>query len=644
MKLALLPTLICILAATPVCASDLSIHDLLSLDIETLSQVQVYSASKKNENISEAPSIVSVVTADEIARYGGLNLYDVFNRVPSLQVLGSTADPNNAFTLRAATNQHYTNRVLMLIDGRPVRDGYAGSLNFSLFLEFPVSIVEQIEIIRGPGSVLYGTNAFSGVINIVTRAASEQKTTLSKTHGSFDHNEWEGASAYSGEDWSLFGSFKTTDTDGERFTITDEANVTDSYESSNHGYGYFVKGHYKNLSAHVFKGRSDQESLGIFGRFPASKFDGQITTMDVGYAQELSKRVKLDTHLTYNRLRSGEVTDAPEKNKDDLLIAEASLQSEITDSLNLLTGGSFEHKDGVVADRSYQQHLYNAYAQLDWQATEKLKLVGGLQLNDAEEFNSNISPRLAAIYNFSPYWGLKVLYGEAFRSAAAIESELSIPNIIVGDTMTQPERISTLESQIFYSNDTVYTALSAYQSRIEDIIGRISNPSAPGFLITNTGEQTFKGVEFEAKLDFKTGLQISGSASYQKGESDTGIDDPTFAPNVMAKLGVSYKTPQWTIGVFDSWYGDPEDIRTTNPAVLEVNDQPKSYHLVSANVEVRLNEALNLPSNMPKMKFTLYGENLLDEDIDFPEYNRKNINSFPIDNGRAAYARLTLEF
>tara|TARA_R110002124_G_scaffold233406_1_gene398755 strand:+ start:130645 stop:132579 length:1935 start_codon:yes stop_codon:yes gene_type:complete len=644
MKLALLLTTTCIFAASSAQAAELSINDLLDLDIESLSQVQIYSASKKNENVSDAPSIVSVVSADEIARYGGINLLDVFSRVPSLQVLGSTGAPNNVFTMRASTNQHYTSRVLMLIDGRPVRDGYAGALNFPLLLEFPVSIIEQIEVIRGPGSVLYGSNAFAGIINIVTRDAGEQKTTLSTTQGSFGYNEWEGATAYAGEDWSLLGSIKSTDTHGDRFTITDEAGVTGSYENGNNGYGYLIKGHYKNLHGFIFKGRADQGSIGVYARLPESKIDAKKTTADISYSQELSSRIKLDTHLTYNRLRDGYTTDAPEKNSDDLLIAEVSVQSKITDKLNLLTGMSLEHKDGTVADISYQQHLYNAYAQFDWQATDKLKLVGGMQLNDAEEFKSDLSPRFAALYNFSPHIGAKILYGEAFRAASALESELSIPNLIAGDTNTQPERISTLESQIFYSDDSLYAAISAYHSRIEDIIARIDNPSATGFLITNTGEQTFKGVEVEGKLNFDTGLQISGSASFQKGESDTGIDNPTFSPNVMAKLGISYKTPQWSFGVFDSWYGDPEDIRATNPSVAEVNNQPKSYHLVSLNAEVHLNEFLDFAPNMPQMKLSFYGENLLNEDIDFPELNRKQINSIPIDSGRAVYGRFSVEF
>ena len=112
----------------------------------------------------------------------------------------------------------------------------------------------------------------------------------------------------------------------------------------------------------------------------------------------------------------------------------------------------------------------------------------------------------------------------------------------------------------------------------------------------------------------------------------------------MAKMGVSYKTDSWSFGVFDSWFGTPQDIRETNPSVLQVNDAPQSYHLISTNLDVNLNAFIPALDGYPDINFTLYGENLLDEDVNFPEYNRKNINSFPIENGRAIYGRLRMTF
>jgi outer membrane receptor for ferrienterochelin and colicins len=634
---------VCVFAAGQVHAQDISIQDLYNLDIEGLANIEVSAASKRTESLGAAPSIMNVVTRDDIKRYGAVNLHDILNRVPSLQVLNSTGSPNNTLTLRAATNQHYPNRILFLIDGRPVRDSYGGHLNYSLFTNYPISNIEQIEVIRGPGSVLYGTNAYAGVINIVSKPACDACAEMSTTYGSFGRLDQEARASYSGIDWSLAGAIKNTKADGERFTVTDETSTRGEYRTREDGLGYFVKGHYKNFNATAFIGRARQSSLGIFARLPESVSDGRRSTVDVGYTEQLFDHTKVEAHLTYNRLRGGENTDAPEENRDDLLVAELGLQTQLRDNLILSWGGFAEHQDGVVADAPYQQHLHNLYTQLEWMPTAQLKFVGGVQLNDSEAFKADLSPRLAMVYQPVDHVGVKAMFGKAFRSSTAIERELSIPGVITGNVNMKPETIETIEGQVFYGNNGFYTALSAYKSRMEDIIGRVSNP-AGGALITNTGEQVFHGVEFETQLSFYDGWQVEGSMSWQQGESDTDIDDPTFSANLMAKLGVSYKTDTWSLGLYDSWFGKPADLRATNPSVLQVNKQPDAYHLVSANLNVNLNEALDLAGNLPEMHVTFYGENLLDEDIYFPEYNRKNINSFPIDTGRAAYGRFTVKF
>lgn len=647
MKLITLLCSTCLLTAatTDVKASDFSINTLLDMDIESLSQLNVTSASKHAEAIADAPSIMSVVTADEIERYGAVNLHDILNRVPSLQVLNSTANPNNALTLRAGSNQHYPNRILFLIDGRPVRDSYGGHLNYGLFLTYPVSNIKQIEVIRGPGSVLYGTNAYVGVVNIKSKDACNGCAQLSSLYGSYGRKDYEGSAGFTGDNWSFSGAFKTAETKGERFQIVDEASTAGEYRAREEGSGLFLKGHYDAFNMTLFQTHMAQSSLGIFGRFPESASDGKRLTFDLGYDDQLFGHTDVSAHITYNRVRGGENTDAPELNRDDLLIVELSSQTRINDQLNFSFGGFFEHQDGVVADRRYQQHLHNIYSQFDWMIFDDLKLVTGIQMNDSELFKADYSPRASLIYRPFDNWGGKLLYGEAFRSSSAIERELSIPNVIVGDINTAPETIETLEAQIFYSSDNLYAALSGYRNRIEDIIGRISNPSAPGFLITNTGEEVYHGVELEGQYYFNDGWHVTGSLSWQEGKSDADVEDPTFSPNLMAKFGVSYKALNWSLGVFDSWFGDPENIiNGANPSVLDVNQEPDSYHLISANLDVDLNSAFGFSDDVPEMRFTLYGENLIDEEIYFPEYNRRNINSFPIDNSRAVYGRLTVKF
>ena len=618
-----------------------TLDDLLDLDLESLASVEVSVASKYSEKISEAPGVITVVTRKEIEQYGGLNLLDIFHRVPGMQVIGGVFTPTNVVGMRGQTNQHYTNRILFLINGRPFRDGHTGGWNQPLFTQFPLNNIEQIEVIRGPGSVLYGTNAFSGVVNIITRKAEEGgDVEASVTYGSFNHRQFDGRASYVGEDWSVVAALNKLELAGDSVTITGESGVTDSFDLDEGGHGISLLGNYKNLSIQAFNSHIGQTTIGSTPEFPTEKMDVVRNFIDVGYAQDLWIDWNAQLNFTYNR--SEFTGGGGTSQKEDLVLLETSVQGPLSDNVNLLAGGSFEHHDGIIAADSYQTHWYSAYGQLDWKPVDWLKLVGGVQMNDSEDFKNAFSPRASIILTPHENWGAKILYGEAFRAATAVEAFIDL-GFLIGDTNNQPETIATLEGQIFYEGDRLNASLTGYRSRIEDIIGRITNPAGGGLLITNTGEQVFEGIEFEVKAELGRGWSMQGSATYQQGESDTDVDDPTFFTNLTGKVGVTYEADSWSFGAFNSYYGDPEDIRGTDSAVVESNPQPKSYNLLSANLNVDVNEVMEL-HNMADMTFTLHGENLLDEDIYFPEFNRKNINSFPVDSGRAVYARWTVGF
>ncbi|MEZ5197709.1 MAG: TonB-dependent receptor plug domain-containing protein [Bacteroidales bacterium] len=158
-----------------------------SQEIETLWDIEVTTASKQEEKMSDAPGIITVVTKDEIASFGGNSLWDVLNRVTSMYMIHAGTYMWNIGSVRGQNVSVFDNHVLILLNGRPLRDGISGGLNSVFYNSFPLEGIDHLEIIRGPGSVLYGTNAYSGVINIITKKAKE-KTSLdaSVTYGSFN--------------------------------------------------------------------------------------------------------------------------------------------------------------------------------------------------------------------------------------------------------------------------------------------------------------------------------------------------------------------------------------------------------------------------------------------------------------------------
>ena len=147
----------------------LTLDELLQLDIVDLDKVKISVASKREETVAQAPSVISVVTARQIKQFGAKNLSDVLNRVTSVQATGSHFYPY-LINMRGQLVGHNNSDILFLINGRPRRTSWNGGTPFPILLAFPLDTIEKIEIIRGPGSVLYGTGAFTGVINIITKS------------------------------------------------------------------------------------------------------------------------------------------------------------------------------------------------------------------------------------------------------------------------------------------------------------------------------------------------------------------------------------------------------------------------------------------------------------------------------------------
>ena len=144
----------------------------------------VISAAKREQPITESPSSISVITAEDIRRSGATTIADLLRRIPGLDVMRIT--PSDAQISARGFNESNNNEMLLLIDGR---SAYVDFFGVVVWDNLPIVMeeIERIEIIRGPGSALYGANAFSGVINIITKTPEQAKgTTVAATIGEFD--------------------------------------------------------------------------------------------------------------------------------------------------------------------------------------------------------------------------------------------------------------------------------------------------------------------------------------------------------------------------------------------------------------------------------------------------------------------------
>jgi outer membrane receptor for ferrienterochelin and colicins len=192
-------------------------EDELALAYGDKSFVTIATGTK--QPIARAPSVATVITAEDIAAIGAADIDEVLETVPGLHVSRSPIGYNPIYTIRGIDTQ-YNPEVLMLVNGIPITGAYFGDRS-QVWGGMPVENIARIEVIRGPGSALYGADAFAGVINIITKTAADiNGTELGLRAGSF--NSLDGWLQHGGT-WGNFdvaAYLRAGHTDGQRQTIS----------------------------------------------------------------------------------------------------------------------------------------------------------------------------------------------------------------------------------------------------------------------------------------------------------------------------------------------------------------------------------------------------------------------------------------
>ncbi|MGE5431379.1 MAG: TonB-dependent receptor plug domain-containing protein [Syntrophomonadaceae bacterium] len=680
---------------------------LADMDLNDLLNIEVVTASKKGEKLSDAPAIVSVVTAKEIEAFGAQSLGEVLDRMVGVYMMGSAQFPQNMLSIRGGVTELFNTQVLFLLDGRPLRESIQGGLTSTYMLAIPVSNVERIEVVRGPGSVLYGTGAYLGVINIITKKVQETNLQLTTNYGSFNSTQADLNGGAVIGDLTMSAAAHFLNSKGWDFTalgesdvVRNKANTGDSVLTTPKSANYFQKifgasfsAAYKGLKLNSFYGRTRQEDM---GRQPIwnSPVDYAYGTdhffIDGGYSYDVSPIWTSSLNITYNKMNfrfyrpiDSYQDDITRRNSSDILFEWTNFIKP-SDNINIVFGAVANSETGsalqldMLADGStpfniatgvntnpmivvpdYSQTLYTAYAQADYTPASFIKIIAGGQMNKVPQMSADFVPRLGTILTITDQLRAKILYGKAFRSPSAFELEAqSIPSIY-GNTNLRPEKIGTFETQLSYSTNNIEASVTYYNSiqtnqitrslaadslKIITYLGK--KVSAPMYI--NRGELKMQGFEFEVKAVVSKELSLHGSLATQTSEDQNGKKDIYGTPKLMAKVGVEYSAPcGFNAGLYNSYFGKGGDITAFDSKGKQVtrvaNPAAAAFNYLSLNLGLDITKVAKL-TEMPSITLNIYGENLLDAGVYYPEYARRNINSIPGRPGRAIYAGFGVKF
>lgn len=547
-----------------------------ALSLEQLVQREVYGVSRVHERLIDAPASVTVITADEIRSFGYRTLAEALNGVR-----GTFVHSDRVYSYLGvrgfAPVGDFNTRVLLLIDGYRANDNVYDQAPLGTEGIIDIDLVERIEYIRGPGSLIYGSNAFFGVVNVITKSARSAGSGAWVGVGS-GGARWGRASASiePAPNTSLLlsatklrsdgldivqpdlearqpGSGRAPRADGEERSrlyakltagnLRLSAGLSDRPKSIGFGvYGndfnspmsrveresqrfidarYEIEQRGQSVMARLYSGGYDYRDVELYGGVPVRALaTGRWFGTELQWTRRIGERTRLLAGVEVQR----------DGRQDQRTAAEGEAEPRFDQRISGTRAGMYSRIDTF------------------WDAQFASSI--GLRLDRASDGEHTFNPRAALVWQPSAGSALKISAGSAFRSPNAYERVYQQGGNVSGASELQSERLRTVEVSYDAILDPVTrAAVSAYRYRASRLIV-ITSALAGGInLFRNAGAAIAYGVEGEVEHRLAPGLRLRGSLSWQLAKDDEGRPLPN-SPHLTGRTDLAWDlTDTWRLGM-----------------------------------------------------------------------------------------------
>lgn len=547
-----------------------------NLSIEELLNVEISVASKKALTLRESPGIVTLITQDEIRNSGAHDIMEVLSLVPGLHF---GVDVEGVVGIGVRGNWGHEGKVLLMLDGQEMNEQLFGSLQFGE--HYPIDQIRKIEIIRGPGSSVYGGNAAYAVINIITNnnpdfegfSASGSYGQMSKTFaarsisangghhfGDFAVN----LGIYSGE--ANRSQFDYSDYGGSSYDMTQNSGLRNCMMNLNTSY----KGlSFRVLGDYYMVENRDGYDLALMRKEPV-KFNS--TFMDLKYDWKLSKKFSVVPQLKYRDQTPWKVKG--DVSPDDVVYHKEALRPQANLTLHYIPSNAINIDGGVeyyidqgidheggkyLNGKSYIDYYNSAYFLQGLWSNKIANLTLGVRYHLNNYFDPSFVPRIG-ITKVIKKAHFKLLYSAAYRTP-------SIENVRIGGDV-QPEHTDVVEFETGYQfGDNSYLTANLYDITTTNAIVYSYEMGTEGYM--NSGSTGTRGIELDYKFKKRFGYVDFNMAYYTargkvKSESYQVVTDedlllafPGLVANCLVNLRVNDRI---SINPSMSWIGERYDI------------------------------------------------------------------------------------
>lgn len=598
----------------------------------------VTTSTSTAQRASLAPSVISVITAQDLKNWGVTSLAEALVFVPGV-IAAETFFGYTAINFRGLLQSHYNNKVLMLVNGHPVREAVNGSFHLEMI---PLNVIDRVEVIRGPGSALYGTNALAGVINIITRrgiSTDGHSTEVGLLGGSYQTVGGDLFWSHQSPSSQTVAAASGQDNQGFPWTATDEASVTKTKDYENDMYNAFVEHQRGPWTISVAGFRQQKEKFGIVPNHTyggPTKFVGFLG--DIKYTKALSEQTQLTSRLRYDELER-ESPALPVgvfmNPRGYQAAADFSLSHQFHDNLGLLGGVTYEysytdpywftnavtgaHTSLSAYTNSYHNNDTSLFFQVLWNHQTAHQWTFGGRFNSNSDTGSIFAPRLGYVWAINETTTFKALLAEAFRNPDFFEKRVNTPTVLFGDKDLKRENVDALDLAIEkVVDDRQKHTVNAFYLDANDAITRTPTGSGSEGRYTNDAHQHLYGLEYAFEHQFEN--KSSGFLSYRFNEGQDALTD----------TGLKYVAKHaGSVGLV--WRAS-ERLQIT-PTALWVDERGNtaSFGVVNLTVNYQIAEQWSL---------SLIGKNLADEDYAYPEYIRQKIDDIPAGPGASVFVKL----
>ena len=609
------------------------------LDIEVKAEKYISSASKYSQTPEEAPSSISVITSEQIQAYNYRSLSQLLNAQKGFYNYNDKTD--DYIGVRGfGRNSDHNNRILMLLNGHRLNPYQADYAPINQQIGIEMENIERVEIVRGPGSTLYGNNAVHAVINVITKKNNNTFVPLmSLKYGS--HNSRSVAFNFGNQlnddfEFSILGNYSGTDGENLYFREFDTP-------ENNNGIAEDLD-RFRTLSVLTSLTYKDFQLSGMVRDYdndiPSAPFNALFNEPQKQYNNLEYVDFKWSPRLAYDKFLIGKVTfdhykygsniPYPFIKNDVEFIGEtytfgSAIQFiwDILPNNRIISGidytdnfeSTYKYFSGStsIVDDVWAYKLFSIYFQNEYQYNADLSIYFGLRRDDFVGQEVAYNPRAGIV--FSPFTDhtFKFLYGRSFRAPNLHEANLEERNIarFKKNENLKSEFINTAEFIWNYSiRENLSSSASFYWYKMEDLIEQVEDPIDDLLQYINNTDVSAFGVELELGYDFSLGSSYI-NYSYQSAEDNNGVKLNNL-PTHLFKIGGYSKIYKFLNLAFD--LSIESERRTIH------NEYTKPIYLLNSNIFT--NNIFN------KFSFALSIHNVLNYTINHPagrELKQKSI-------------------